>query len=121
MSSEEVVVMDGNEIVAGMTSSNSLTNSSLPSGIIKDNVRIWAGKMQNASDLRSAPFTVTNEGVLKCQGTSGNSITLRDGTIWFVVNGKTYHLGITNDKPDWISDEHPITNAYFYNVTTSNG
>lgn len=121
LSSEEVVIFDGNEIVAGMTSSKQLTNSSLPSGTIKDDVRIWAGKMRNASDLRSATFTVTNEGVLKCQGTSGNSITLRDGTIWFVVNGKTYHLGITNDKPDWISSEHPITNAYFYNVTSSNG
>ena len=113
-SSEEVVIMDGNEIVAGMTSSKSLTNSLLPSGTIKDDVRIWAGGMRNASDLRSAPFTVTNAGVLKCQGTSGNSITLKDGTIYFVVNGITYHLGVTNGKPDWINSDAADSTETWY-------
>ena len=119
LSSEEVVVMDGNEIVAGMTSSKSLTNSLLPSGTIKDDVRIWAGGMRNASDLRSAPFTVTNAGVLKCQGKSGNSITLRDGTIWFVVNGTTYHLGITNGKPDWINSDAADSTETWYQKSGS--
>ena len=105
LSSEEVVLFDGEEIVAGMTSSKKLTNSKLPSNINKGNVRIWAGGMQKEGDLTSAPFTVTDAGVLKCQATSGNSITLKDGTIYFVVKGTTYHLGITNGKPDWINSD----------------
>ena len=106
LSSEEVVIIDNDEIVAGMTSSKAIdSNSDLNENTNKGDVRIWAGRMRNANDLTSAPFTVTNAGVLKCQGTSGNSITLKDGTIWFVVNGKTYHLGITNDKPDWINEQ----------------
>ena len=28
---------------------------------------------------------------------------LRDGTIWFNINGVSYHLGITNGKPDWVN------------------
>ena len=107
LSSEEVVIMDNDEIVAGMTSSKDIDDKSDLNGKVKNkgDVRIWAGGMRNASDLTSAPFTVTNAGVLKCQGTSGNSITLKDGTIYFVVNGTTYHLGITNGKPDWINSD----------------
>nr|DAQ65144.1 MAG TPA: hypothetical protein [Bacteriophage sp.] len=84
-----------------MTSSRNLNNSKLPSNVDKDHVRIWAGKFTN-NNLNTAPFTVTGTGVLKCKGTSGNSITLKDGTIYFDVDGKTYHLGVTNGKPDWI-------------------
>lgn len=118
LSSEEVVIMDNKTIVAGMTSSKSLTNSLLPSGTIKNDVRIWAGQF-NGGNLKTAPFTVSSTGVV----TSGsdNKIILNDGTIYFVVDGKIWHLGITNGKPDWISNEHPITNAYFYNVTNRNG
>jgi hypothetical protein len=107
LSSEEVVIMDNDEIVAGMTSSKDIDDKSDLNGKVKNkgDVRIWAGGMRNASDLTSAPFTVTNAGVLKCQGTSGNSITLKDGTIYFVVNGTTYHLGVTNGKPDWINSD----------------
>ena len=63
-SSEEVVIMDGNEIVAGMTSSKQLTNSSLPSGTTKNDVRIWAGQFSDGN-LTTAPFTVTKAGTLK--------------------------------------------------------
>lgn len=114
LSSNEVVIFDGEEIVAGMTSGRNLTNSELPSDTKKGDVRIWAGGMQKEGDLTSAPFTITDAGVLKCQGTSGNSITLRDGTIWFVVNGKTYHLGITNDKPDWINSDAADSTETWY-------
>lgn len=115
LSSEEVVLFDGEEIVAGMTSSRNLNNSKLPSGIKKDHVRIWAGGMQKENDLTSAPFTVTDTGVV----TSGTSdkIILDNGIIWFVVNGKKWHLGITNDKPDWIQQSNDITNYYCYKVT----
>ena len=118
LSSEEVVIMDDNTIVAGMTSSKSLTNSLLPSGTIKNDVRIWAGEF-DGGNLKTAPFTVSNTGVVTSG--SSNKIILNNGTIYFVVGGKIWHLGITNGKPDWISNEHPITNAYFYNVKTSNG
>lgn len=104
LSTNEVVVFSDQDIVAGMTSNKDVTSSKLPSGIDKGNVRIWAGKFAN-SDLTTAPFTVTDTGTLKCQGTSGNSITLKDGTIWFVVNGITYHLGVTDGKPDWINSD----------------
>lgn len=117
-SSEEVVITDNKTIVAGMTSSKSLANSLLPSSIKKDDVRIWAGQF-NGGNLKTAPFTVSSTGVV----TSGNDnkIILNDGTIYFVVDGKIWHLGITNGKPDWISNEHPITSGYFYNVKNSNG
>lgn len=117
-SSEEVVIMDNKTIVAGMTSSKSLENSLLPSNVTKNDIRIWAGQF-NGGNLKTAPFTVSSTGVV----TSGsdNKIILNDGTIYFVVDGKIWHLGITNGKPDWISSEHPITNAYFYNVTNRNG
>lgn len=118
LSSEEVVIMDNKTIVAGMTSSKSLANSLLPSNVTKNDIRIWAGQF-NGGNLKTAPFTVSSTGVV----TSGsdNKIILNDGTIYFVVDGKIWHLGITNGKPDWISSEHPITNAYFYNVTNRNG
>lgn len=64
LSSKEVVIMDGNRIVAGMTSSKALEHSSL-NNVTKGSVRIWAGEMQNAGDLTSAPFTVTSKGELK--------------------------------------------------------
>lgn len=118
LSSEEVVIMDNKTIVAGMTSSKSLENSLLPSNVTKNDIRIWAGQF-NGGNLKTAPFTVSSTGVV----TSGsdNKIILNDGTIYFVVDGKIWHLGITNGKPDWISSEHPITNAYFYNITNRNG
>ena len=113
-SSEEVVIMDGNEIVAGMTSSKQLTNSLLPSNTKKGDVRIWAGGMQKEGDLTSAPFTVTDAGVLKCQSAEGNSITLQDVTIYFNINGSVYHLGITNGKPDWINSNAADSTETWY-------
>lgn len=119
LSSNEIVIFDGDTIVAGMTSSKDIDSKSDLNDKVtnKGNVRIWAGGMQNEGDLTSAPFTVTDAGVLKCQGKSGNSITLKDGTIWFVVNGTTYHLGITNNKPDWInSDAADSVETWYINV-----
>ena len=104
LSSEEVVIFDGGTIVAGMTSGKGTSGSDL-NGIVtnKGNVRIWAGGMQNEGDLTSAPFTVTDTGVL----TSGTTdkIILDNGTIYFVVNGTRWKLGITNNKPDWINEQ----------------
>ena len=102
------------EIVAGMTSGRNLTNSELPSNTKKGDVRIWAGGMQKEGDLTSAPFTVTDAGVLKCQSAEGNSITLQDGTIYFNINGSVYHLGITNGKPDWINSNAADSTETWY-------
>lgn len=122
LSSEEVVIFEGETIVAGMTSSKRVDDKSDLNGRVnnKGNVRIWAGGMQKEGDLTSAPFTVTDAGVLKCQGTSGNSITLKDGTIYFVVNGTTYHLGITNGKPDWINSDAANRTETWYQKSESN-
>ena len=97
LTAEEVIITDNENIVAGMTSGNSDKVSS------QGNVRIWAGTNdKNASNIAEAPFTVTDKGVLTCRGNDGN-ITLKDGTIYFIVGGVEYKLGVTNGKPDWIN------------------
>ena len=87
-SSEEVVIMDGDEIVAGMTSSKQLTNSLLPSDTIKNYVRIWAGEISN-SDLTTAPFTVTSNGNL-----TAHTATLYDATFY----AENAQVKITNER-----------------------
>lgn len=97
LTAEEVIITDNENIVAGMTSGNSDKVSS------QGNVRIWAGTNdKNASNIAEAPFTVTDKGVLTCRGNDGN-IVLKEGTIYFIVGGVEYKLGITNGKPDWIN------------------
>lgn len=97
LTAEEVIITDNENIVAGMTSGNSDKVSS------QGNVRIWAGTNdKNASNIADAPFTVTDKGVLTCRG-DNTSITLKDGTIYFIVGGVEYKLGVTNGKPDWIN------------------
>lgn len=119
LSSNEIVIMDNGDIVAGMTSGKTVNSKSDLNGKVEDkgDVRIWAGKF-SGSNLTKAPFTVTNTGVLKCQNNeTGNSITLKDGTIYFSVEGKIYHLGITNGKPDWInSDAADRTETWYIKV-----
>lgn len=116
LSSKEVVITDDNEIVAGMTSGKKIGGTSSLNGKVnnKGDVRIWAGRISNG-DLTEAPFTVTNTGIV----TSGtkNKIILDSGTIWFVVNDKKWHLGITDGKPDWIRQSNIIRNYYCYKVT----
>lgn len=123
LSSEEVVIFDGETIVAGITSGKTVDEKSDLYGKVnengKGNVRIWAGEMQNAGDLTSAPFTVTDAGVLKCQSAEGNSITLQDGTIYFNINGSVYHLGITNGKPDWINSNAADSTETWYHKSGS--
>lgn len=64
LSSKEIVIMNDKNIVAGMTSSKSLKNSSLPSTVTKGNIRMWAGQFSNAN-LSTAPFTVSDTGHVK--------------------------------------------------------
>jgi hypothetical protein len=58
--------MDGDAIVAGMTSSKAIDSNSDLNGKVtnKGDVRIWAGEISNAN-LTTAPFTVTSAGELK--------------------------------------------------------
>lgn len=121
LSSNEIVIFDGGTIVAGMTSSKAIDSKSDLNGNVtkKGDVRIWAGGMQNEGDLTSAPFTVTDAGVLKCQSAEGNSITLQNGTIYFNINGSVYHLGITNNKPDWINSDAADSTETWYQKSGS--
>lgn len=84
LSSEEVVIMDGDAIVAGMTSSKAIDSKSDLNGKVtnKGDVRIWAGEISNA-DLTTAPFTVTSTGNL-----TAHTATLYDAT-FDNPNGKT--------------------------------
>lgn len=90
LSSEEVVIMDGDTIVAGMTSSKDIDNKSDLYGPVrnKGDVRIWAGEISNA-DLTTAPFTVTNTGNL-----TAHTATLYDATFY----AENAQVKITNER-----------------------
>ncbi|UVX36681.1 MAG: hypothetical protein [Bacteriophage sp.] len=114
LTAEEVIITDNENIVAGMTSGNSDKVSS------QGNVRIWAGTNdKNASNIAEAPFTVTDKGVLTCRGNDGN-IVLKDGTIYFIVGGVEYKLGITNGRPDWINSSGADNTETWYQKRESN-
>lgn len=111
LTAEEVIITDNENIVAGMTSGKSDKVSS------QGNVRIWAGTNdKDASNIAEAPFTVTDKGVLTCRGDDGN-IVLKDGTIYFIVGGVEYKLGITNGKPDWINSAGADNVEQWYSKT----
>lgn len=90
LSSEEVVIMDGDAIVAGMTSSKAIDNKSDLNGKVtnKGDVRIWAGEISNA-DLTTAPFTVTRTGNL-----TAHTATLYDATFY----AENAQVKITNER-----------------------
>lgn len=86
ISSNELVIFDDQKIVAGMTSSKAVDESSPLNGKVttegKGDVRIWAGEISNAN-LTTAPFTVTSNGNL-----TAHTATLYDAT-FNNPNGKT--------------------------------
>lgn len=90
LSSEEVVIMDGDAIVAGMTSSKAIDSKSDLNGKVtnKGDVRIWAGEISNA-DLTTAPFTVTSAGNL-----TAHTATLYDATFY----AENAQVKITNER-----------------------
>lgn len=87
----ELVIFDDQKIVAGMTSSKAVDDSSPLNGKVttegKGDVRIWAGEISNA-DLTTAPFTVTNTGNL-----TAHTATLYDAT-FYATNA---NVKITNE------------------------
>lgn len=114
LSSEEVVIMDGDAIVAGMTSSNDIDNKSDLNGKVrnKGDVRIWAGEISDA-DLTTAPFTVTSNGNL-----TAHTATLYDAT-FDNPNGETC---ITTKEQTIYTDTSTsikaISSGVFINDTT---
>ena len=91
ISSNELVIFDNDKIVAGMTSSKAVDESSPLNGKVttegKGDVRIWAGEISNA-DLTTAPFTVTSKGNL-----TAHTATLYDAT-FYATNA---NVKITNE------------------------
>lgn len=92
ISSNELVIFDDQKIVAGMTSSKAVDESSPLNGKVttegKGDVRIWAGEISNA-DLATAPFTVTSNGNL-----TAHTATLYDATFY----AENAQVKITNER-----------------------
>ena len=86
LSSNELVIFDDQKIVAGMTSSKAVDDSSPLNGKVttegKGDVRIWAGEF-TGGDLTTAPFTVTSAGKLNAT----------DANITGTVNSKSGNIG----------------------------
>lgn len=98
LSSEEVVIMDGDAIVAGMTSSKDPDIKSDLNGKVtnKGDVRIWAGKMQTTGDLTTAYTTIDSNGSIVMQNTQqGKSIKLNPQQCSFKIIGP---VSITDDS-----------------------
>lgn len=98
LSSEEVVVMDGDAIVAGMTSSKAIDSKSDLNGKVtnKGDVRIWAGKMQTTGDLTTAYTTIDSNGSIVMQNIQqGKSIKLNPKQCSFKIIGP---VSITDDS-----------------------
>ena len=98
LSSEEVVIMDGDEIVAGMTSSKDPDSKSDLNGKVtnKGDVRIWAGKMQTTGDLTTAYTTIDSNGSIVMQNIQqGKSIKLNPQQCSFKIIGP---VSITDDS-----------------------
>lgn len=92
ISSNELVIFDDQKIVAGMTSSKAVDESSPLNGKVttegKGDVRIWAGEISNAN-LATAPFTVTSNGNL-----TAHTATLYDATFY----SENAQVKITNER-----------------------
>lgn len=98
LSSEEVVIMDGDTIVAGMTSSKKPDSKSDLNGKVdnKGNVRIWAGKMQTNGDLTTAYTTIDSNGSIVMQNIQqGKSIKFNPQECSFKIIGP---VSVTDDS-----------------------
>lgn len=100
ISSNELVIFDDQKIVAGMTSSKAVDESSPLNGKVttegKGDVRIWAGEISNA-DLTTAPFTVTRTGNL-----TAHTATLYDATFY----AENAQVKITNER--FLANNSPL-------------
>lgn len=118
ISSNELVIFDDQKIVAGMTSSKAVDESSPLNGKVttegKGDVRIWAGEISN-SNLTTAPFTVTRTGNL-----TAHTATLYDAT-FDNPNGETCIT--TKEQTIYTSPDtkvKAVSSGMFINDTTGN-
>lgn len=111
ISSNELIIFDDQKIVAGMTSSKAVDESSPLNGKVttegKGDVRIWAGEISNA-DLTTAPFTVTSAGKLNAT----------DADITGTINSKSGNIGgFTISDKSLVSESGSIIK--FFNKQTT--
>ena len=98
LSSNELVIFDDQKIVAGITSSKAVDESSPLNGKVtnKGDVRIWAGKMQTTGDLTTAYTTIDSNGSIVMQNIQqGKSIKLNPQQCSFKITGP---VSITDDS-----------------------
>ena len=98
LSSNELVIFDDQKIVAGMTSSKAVDESSPLNGkvINKGDVRIWAGKMQTNGDLTTAYTTIDSNGSIIMQNIQqGKRIEINPQECSFKIIGP---VSVTDDS-----------------------
>lgn len=126
LSSNELVIFDDQKIVAGMTSSKAVDESSPLNGKVttegKGDVRIWAGEISNA-DLTTAPFTVTSAGVLKANDATLNNVVLKKANLTDATFANPYGETCITTKEQTVYTDistsiKAISSGVFINDTT---
>lgn len=126
LSSNELVIFDDQKIVAGMTSSKAVDDSSPLNGKVttegKGDVRIWAGEISNA-DLTTAPFTVTSAGVLKANDATLNNVALKKANLTDATFANPYGETCITTKEQTVYTDistsiKAISSGVFINDTT---
>lgn len=126
ISSNELVIFDDQKIVAGMTSSKAVDESSPLNGKVttegKGDVRIWAGEISNA-DLTTAPFTVTSAGILKANDATLNNVVLKKANLTDATFANPYGETCITTKEQTVYTDistsiKAISSGLFINDTT---
>lgn len=126
ISSNELVIFDDQKIVAGMTSSKAVDESSPLNGKVttegKGDVRIWAGEISNA-DLTTAPFTVTSTGVLKANDATLENVVLKKANLTDATFANPYGETCITTKEQTVYTDistniKAISSGVFINDTT---
>ena len=126
ISSNELVIFDDQKIVAGMTSSKAVDESSPLNGKVttegKGDVRIWAGEISN-SDLTTAPFTVTSAGVLKAGDATLENVILKKANLTDATFANPYGETCITTKEQTVYTDistsiKAISSGVFINDTT---
>lgn len=126
LSSNELVIFDDQKIVAGMTSSKAVDDSSPLNGKVttegKGDVRIWAGEISNAN-LTTAPFTVTSTGVLKANDATLNNVVLKKANLTDATFANPYGETCITTKEQTVYTDistsiKAISSGVFINNTT---
>lgn len=121
LSSNELVIFDDQKIVAGMTSSKAVDESSPLNGKVtnKGDVRIWAGEMQTSGDLATAYTTIDSNGSIVMQNIQqGKSIKINPQECSFKIVGPVSVLDDSVDNGTYIpsSDERVELVNFEYTV-----